>query len=112
MLIDKLKTRLGDRATAFEDDELTEFIDVAKSEYNLVEGKHDALIVDLALCTCYLRLATDSATFFKYKQASEEVDKTATPKMFMQLYKHLWESVEKKLPSGAETFQIYREDED
>lgn len=106
MLIDKLKTRLGGHRTAFTDAELAEFIETATTEHGLTEGKNDALIVDLALCTCYLRLATDKATFFRYSQATEEVDKTATPKMFLSLYEMLWQAVQSRLPGKVEIIHI------
>lgn len=112
MLIDKLKRRLGSQVSAFEDPDLLEFIETAEKEYSLVEGKHDGVIVELALCTCYLRLATDTATFFKYQQATESVDKTMTPKMFMKMHEFLWESVQKRLPSKVDTFQLQKEDDD
>jgi hypothetical protein len=112
MLIDKLKRRLGTQAAAFEDTDLTEFIETAKSEYKLVEGEHDSLIVELALCTCYLRLATDTATYFKYSQGTESVDKTVTPRMFMEIYEFLFESVQKRLPEKPEIFQIKKAESD
>lgn len=108
-MIDKLKRRLGDQVAAFEDADLLEFLETIKTEYNLIEGKHDSMILDLALCTCYLRLATDKATYFKYTQATESVDKTMTPKMFMNMYEFLWESVQERLPSKVDTFQIKKE---
>jgi len=106
MLIDKLKRRLGTQTVAFEDPDLLEFIETAKSEYKLIEGEHDGLIVELALCTCYLRLATDSATYFKYTQGTESVDKTLTPRMFMEMYEFLFKNVQERLPEKPQTFQI------
>lgn len=112
MIIANLKRRLGSQVSAFDDVDLTEFIETVKSEYSLTEGKYAGLIVELALCICYLRLATDTATFFKYTQATESVDKTLTPKMFMKMYEFLWASVKERLPSKADTFQLQKEDSD
>ena len=112
MIIAQLKRRLGKQVDAFEDADLTEFIETVKKGYSLTEGEHAGLIVDLALCTCFLRLATDTATYFKYQQATESVDKTLTPKMFMKMYEFLWESVEKRLPSKVDTFHLQKEDSD
>jgi len=112
MVLEHLKRRLGSQASAFSDTDLIEFINAAKDEYGLVEGKDDGLIVSLALCTCYLRLATDTATYFKYQEATESVDKTLTPKMFMRMYEFLWESVQKRLQPKPEIFQIKKESTD
>jgi hypothetical protein len=92
MLKDRLIIRLGATASIFKPEELDEFISSAQSGYDLKEGEDDDLILDLALSSCYLRLATDSATYFKYSQADESVDKSMTPEMFLKLYQTLYGS--------------------
>lgn len=111
-MLEKLKRRLRSQAAAFDDADLLEFIETVKAEYSLTEGKHAGLIVKLALCTCYLSLATDTARYFKYQQATESVDKTLTPKMFMNMYEFLWESVQKEMPTKVDTFHLQKEDTD
>jgi len=92
MLKDRLIIRLGKLSGLFTPEELTEFLSTAITAYDLEEGKDDVLILDLALASCYLRLATDTATYFKYSQADESVDKSMTPEIFLKLYQTLWTS--------------------
>ncbi len=106
MLIDRLQIRLGGRKAAFETAELQEFIDSATNQYGLAEGRDDELILKLALCACYLRLATDSATFFKYTQGTESVDKSMTPKIFMELYQVTWDTIKDQVDGKPVMFQI------
>lgn len=100
MLVNRLKIRLGKVAEIFLEDELADFINTAITGYNLTEGKDDALILDLALAGCLLRLATDTATYFKYTQADESVDKSMTPETFRKLYDSLWKSCAARLGIG------------
>jgi hypothetical protein len=125
MLKDRLIIRLGKTADIFTPEELNEFLDSAISGHDLEEGKDDILILDLALAACYLRLATDSATYFKYSQADESVDKSMTPEMFRKLYATLWSSccarlgipVEPPAPPAAsegapDTFILHKDEEE
>uniref|UniRef100_A0A7C6E9A6 Uncharacterized protein n=1 Tax=candidate division WOR-3 bacterium TaxID=2052148 RepID=A0A7C6E9A6_UNCW3 len=99
-MVERLRIRLGSLTKIFSDGELQEFIDTAITGYNLEEGKDDVLILDLALATCYLRLATDTGMFFKYQQADESVDKSMTSEAFRKLYEVLWESCRARLGIG------------
>jgi len=99
-LIERLQSRLGSLKDLFLPAELTDFINTAITGYNLLEGKDDALILDLALATCYLRLATDTGMYFKYQQADESVDKSMTPEVFRELYDSLWKSCAARLGIG------------
>lgn len=110
MLIDRLRIRLRKFVTAFEAPELQDYIDSAKNQYTLAEGKDDEIILKLALCSCYLALATDTATYFKYTQGTESVDKSMTPKMFMELYQMLWDTIKDQFDGKPVLFQIKKVD--
>lgn len=109
-LIERLQIRLRKFVTTFETTELQDYIDSAKNQYGLAEGKDDEIILSLALCSCYLALATDSATYFKYTQGTESVDKSMTPKMFMELYQTLWDTIKDQFDGKPILFQIKKVD--
>ncbi len=98
MLLDRLKRRIKSACNVFTDSELQGFIDDAINDFGLIEGQDDRLILDIAEADVYKALASDTARYFKYRELSEEVDKTHTPEMFLKLYTALWSSIEKRLP--------------
>ncbi len=98
MLLDRLKTRLKSVAKAFTDQELQEILDGVARDYGLTPEADDAVILDLAAAEVYLAMATDTARYFKWKELTEEVDRTKTPEHFMKLYRIVYERAKHGLP--------------
>lgn len=87
-LLEELKGQLGTGvAVAVGDTQLEQIIAT-------IEAKHGAedreKLLDLAQAAVCVRMATDSALYFKYSQGSESVDKTKTTDNFLAVAKALW----------------------
>jgi hypothetical protein len=110
---ERLKKRLGADSARFTDAELDEFLSTATTDYELGGGAHNALILDIALALAYLRMATDTARYFKYTEGSESVDKTDISRQYMRLYESVWSTVAGRLPNAAAptTFIIRKNEE-
>lgn len=90
-MLEQLKFRIEDAVVAFTDPQLQSVIDNVKTQYSLVEATEPETILDLAQAKVCLILAQHTATYFKYTQNTESVDKTKTPEQFRQLAKMLLE---------------------
>lgn len=97
----RVRVRLGTVEAGFTDPVLQEFLDTASNDYGLTEGQDDAMIITLTLCFCYQKVATEAASFFKYSQGSESVDKTMVAEQYRKLYETTWASIAGSLPGRA-----------
>jgi len=111
MLLDRLKTRLKSVADAFTDVELQMILDGVTEDFSLTPGVDDRLILDLATAEVYLAMATDTARYFKWRELSEEVDRTKTPEYFLKLYQTLWDRVQRSLPEEYHRAHLKRDAE-
>jgi len=87
-ILSKIRKRINDEKEpyTFTWDELKEMVDDIKTRYGLIEGRDDDIIILGVLARIYLILATDTAKYFKYTQEKESVDRTMTPKVYLELH--------------------------
>ena len=100
-MLEQLKFRIEDAVVAFTDPQLQSIIDNVKAQYSLAEATEPETILDLAQAKVCLILAQHTATYFKYTQNTESVDKTKTPEQFRQLAKTLLEPHAELVKSGG-----------
>lgn len=87
-LLEELKGRIGTGVAAACGDPLLEgILATIATDY---AGATRTKTLDLAQADVCLRMATDTALWFKYSQGSESVDKTSSTTDFLAIAKALW----------------------
>jgi hypothetical protein len=87
-LLEELKGRVGTGvATACGDTLLEGILATIATDYS---GATRTKTLDLAQADVCLRMATDTALWFKYSQGSESVDKTSSTTDFLAIARALW----------------------
>ena len=87
-LIEELKGRIGEGVAAACGDTLLDgILATIAADYS---DANRTKTLDLAQADVCLRMATDTALWFKYSQGSESVDKTSSTTDFLAIAKALW----------------------